>query len=46
MYKATYNGRVGEVTAEYNSDGVDYVTMIFEDVEINWIEKENIIVVE
>lgn len=43
MLKAIYNGREGEIIAEYSRDGIEYVTMLFSDVEINFIKKDKII---
>lgn len=40
MYKVMYNGKIGEVVAEYQQDGIDYITILFDDVEINFIKKE------
>lgn len=42
MYKVSYNNRIGEVVAEYERDGVFYVTIVFEDVETNWIPLDDI----
>ena len=44
MLKAIYNGEEGEVIAEYNQDGIDYVTMIFPDREQNYIKKSEIVI--
>lgn len=42
MLKAIYEGREGEIIAEYIRDGIDYVTMLFSDREQNYIKRSDI----
>ena len=43
MFKATYNGEEGEIIAEYERDGIEYVTMLFVNREQNYIDKKDIV---
>jgi len=40
MLNTKYNGEDCTVIAEYNQDGIDYVTLLFDDVEMNFIRKD------
>ena len=45
MFKATYNGEEGEIIAEYERDGIEYVTILFADREQNYIRKSDILTI-
>jgi hypothetical protein len=43
MYNAQYNGEDCIIIAEYNQDGIDYVTLLFHDFERNFVPKSEVI---
>jgi hypothetical protein len=43
MLNVIFQGVTCALVSEYNQDGVDYVTIIFQDAERNFVKKSDVI---
>ena len=44
--KVKYKDKIGIVKEIYNRDGIEFLTILCPDVEINWVEKKLVKIIE